>query len=58
MNLSSYFHNALVYEDYVQLLGENLSLHKLHYNNFIIQNDDAQKIKILPLINILVEAFE
>ena len=54
MNLSSYFHNALEYEDYVQLLGENLSLHKLHYNNFIIQNDDAQKIKILPLINILV----
>ena len=54
MNFHDYFNKALEFEDYVKLLGENLSLHKLHYNNFDLQNKDAKSIKNLPLMNILV----
>jgi thiol-disulfide isomerase/thioredoxin len=54
MNFLAHFNKALEFEDYVKLLGENLSLHKLHYNNFDLQNEDAQSLKDLPSVNILV----
>jgi hypothetical protein len=53
MNFLTHFNKALEFEDYVKLLGENLSLHKLHHNNFDLQNVDAQKIKRFPPMNIL-----
>jgi thioredoxin family protein len=54
MNLNSFFDRALEYEDYVKLLGENFSLHKLHYKNFELLQDDSQVIAKLPPIKILV----
>jgi len=54
MNLLSYYEKALEYENYVKLLGENLSLHKLHYKNFELNQSDFQKIGDLPSTNILV----
>ena len=54
MNFNSYFNIAVEFEDYAKLLGENLPLHKLHYNIFKIPNDDVQNIKNLLSINIIV----
>lgn len=54
MNLFSYFEKALEYENYVNLLGENLSLHKLHYKNFELAEIEIKKLEKLPCPNILV----
>ena len=54
MNLISYFNESLDYENYIQLLGENLSLHKLHYRNFELINQDLQILEKMPTMNILV----
>ena len=54
MNLISYFNKSLDYENYIQLLGENLSLHKLHYRNFELISQDLQILEKMPTMNILV----
>ena len=54
MNLFSYFEKALEYENYVKLLGENLSLHNLHYKNFELSQSDSKKIADLPHVKIMV----
>lgn len=54
MNLEFYYNQAMEYENYIKLLGDNLSLHKLHYKNFSIQKEDRQLLEKLQGVNILV----
>jgi len=54
MNLFSHFEKALEYEKYVKLLAENLTLHKLHYKNFELADNEIQKLENLSCTNILV----
>lgn len=54
MNLKDYFENALAYRDYVALLGDNTSLHHLHYGRFNIPADTADTIGQMKPMKILV----
>jgi hypothetical protein len=53
MNLSNYIDRAISYDEYIDLLGENLSLHKLHYKNFHPDKKYAEKIKQSNALQIL-----
>jgi len=33
MSLNKYYEDALTYEEYIDLLGDNLPLQQLHYKN-------------------------
>ena len=54
MNLRYVFDNAMTYEAYTSILGQNLSLHQLHYRKCIIDPDWILKIKSFRPANILM----
>jgi hypothetical protein len=54
MNLKSYFEKALSCDEYVELLGDNLPLHQLHYKKFKISPAEEQIIKGIEPLHILV----
>jgi hypothetical protein len=54
MNYKKYFEKALSYREYVALLGENTSLHTLHYGRFNIPEGTAGCIRQMKPMNILV----
>ena len=54
MNLKNYFDKALTYESYVKELGNNLSLHQLHYNKFSLAEKQANEIAKMNGYNLLV----
>ncbi len=39
MNYSDEYEKAISYQEYVDILEDNLSLHQLHYNKFIVDNE-------------------
>ena len=53
MNLKKYFDAAISYDDYINLLGDNLSLHKLHYRKFEPLPDIVEKIRSIQPVKIL-----
>ena len=54
MNLSKYFDQAIPYNEYLDLLGENQSLHELHYRKYEPESDLVTRIRTLGSIRILV----
>jgi thiol-disulfide isomerase/thioredoxin len=54
MDLKSYFDKGLTYEEYVDLLGENLDLHQLHYSKFSTGPAEAARLKTAKPVNIMV----
>jgi thiol-disulfide isomerase/thioredoxin len=54
MNLSNYFDQALAYEDYINMLSQNLSLHRLHYKKFTLNEKASLLVKQLDPYKILV----
>jgi len=54
MKLIDYFNNARIYEDYENLLQENLPLHRLHYKKFQISDTNLSLIQKTGPIKILV----
>ncbi len=54
MSLNTYYDAAMNYKEYIQLLGENLALHQLHYKKFIISDDKLAELKSLNASRILV----
>lgn len=54
MNYKEYFEKALTYRDYVALLGDNTSLHDLHYGKFDIPASTAKTISRMTPLYILV----
>ncbi len=54
MNLSETYKRAMSYEDYVNSLGDYLSLHRLHYKKFTINPEFISKIQEYRPTRILV----
>jgi hypothetical protein len=54
MSLNEYYDKALTYDEYIDLLGENLSLHQLHYKKFYLSDENVYKISLLNSYRILV----
>jgi len=54
MNYTDYFQKALSYENYVSMLGENYTLHQLHYSKFSITPDTQSVLNEFKLLKILV----
>jgi hypothetical protein len=54
MNLSNYFDQALAYEDYINMLGQNLLLHQLHFKKFSLDKKASLQVKQLDPYKILV----
>ena len=54
MDLKRAFDGALSYDAYIAILGQHLSLHRLHYKKCIIDHDLVVHIKSLKPANILV----
>ncbi len=54
INFSDYFDKALSYEDYVGILGENLVLHRRHYDKFNPDENEQAAIAKLAPSNVLV----
>jgi thiol-disulfide isomerase/thioredoxin len=54
LNLLNEFNLAMTYETYIGELGQYLSLHKLHYNKFILNQDLIARISKFKPLKILV----
>ena len=54
MNYKDEYERGISYEDYVDILDENLSLHQLHYNKFQIDPLSSEKISHFRAYKILV----
>ena len=54
MNYKEYFEKALTYREYVALLGDNTSLHSLHYGKFNIPEVTANIIGRMNPMKIIV----
>ena len=54
MTLNTYFKSALTYDDYLQLLGDNLALYELHYKKFTLDDEKIDEIKKLGVYRILM----
>ena len=54
MSLNKYFKGALTYEDYIDLLEKNLTLHQLHYKKFTISDEWLKEIILLNSYQVLV----
>lgn len=54
MNFRDEYEKAISYQEYVNILGENLNLHQLHYNKFEIDDENSAKIEKFKPCKILV----
>jgi len=54
LNLNEAYRNAMSYDQYVDSLGDYLSLHRLHYKKFSIESDFESMIKNFKPTKILV----
>jgi hypothetical protein len=54
LNYQDEFEKGMSYDDYVGHLDEHLSLHQLHYNKFLIDEDSQSIIKSLKPYKILI----
>ena len=54
MSLNKYYEDALTYDEYIDLLGDNLPLHQLHYKKFTISDEWLNEIKLLNSYRVLV----
>ncbi len=54
MNFRKDLETALLYNQYVNLLGDNLSLHNLHYKNFKLNREDEERIARYSPYDILI----
>lgn len=54
MNLASEYNMALPYQEYVDMLGNNLNIHELHYKKFSIDKKIAAKISGYKRLIILI----
>lgn len=54
MNLAEYYDRAISYKEYLDLLGENHSLHQLHYRKFEPENEHLEMIRGLGSFRVLV----
>ena len=54
MNLAAYYDRAISYNEYLNLLGENQSLHQLHYRKFEPDSEQLEKIRQIGSVRVLV----
>jgi hypothetical protein len=54
VNLTVEYEKAMPYEEYVNILGEHLKLHQLHYKKFTIDEDTSDIIKTFRSYKILL----
>ena len=54
LNLSNEFNTAISYKEYIDLLGQYLSLHQLHYNKFVVDENTARIVFGFRSLKILV----
>ena len=54
MNLKYDFDRAITYEEYIDCLGDNIQLHRLHYKKFVMNEWISQKLQKVPALDILV----
>lgn len=53
MSLNKYYDKALTYDEYIDLLDDNLPLHQLHYKKFNLSDEIIDKISLLNSYRIL-----
>jgi len=54
MNLNADFEKGLLYEEYVELLEDNLPLHQKHYNKFQISPEQEETIKQIKPLKLII----
>jgi len=53
VNLLNEYQKGLSYKEYVNLLGDNLTLHELHYKKFLVEGEIGKKISGYKKLKIL-----
>jgi hypothetical protein len=54
MTLKLYYQKAMLYDEYLDLLGENLKLHELHYRKFVLPERLKSEISSYKPVQIFV----